>query len=229
MMRDFKFLKITDSLRWSSEAGIAIAPVLFVIAILGLIAALISSNIGSYGSAGVIDRIAADIPSQAGLIQQKINECNLKYGGFQNVVSNNIVVGTIYVPVYPTAGTNNLVAYLNCPNDPAGSQNLWTGQRPALYPQPTTGFAAWNYTRNLTGGTCIYTSPTGVTNPANVPNIVEGLNRAAKKFSNQRTCNNTSTACTSEVMYDPSSASQKFVLWISMPTTGSAPDPTCLP
>jgi len=195
-----------------SDAGIAIGPILFVIAILGLIATVISSNIGSYGSTSVIDRIAADIPSQANLIQAKINECNLKYG-------------TVLESVYPnTGGTVTLVSALNCPGDPTGSQNLWTGLRPAVLPQPTSGFAAWNYVSNTTGGICIFTSPSSPSN-----NTLEGLKRAIKKYANQTTCNNSSTPCSSEVLFNPASAAQKFVLWISLPSASSAPDPNCLP
>ena len=214
------------------EAGIAIGPILFVIAALGLIATMISSNIGSYSSAGAIDRTAAELPSQANLIRTRMNQCNIQLASQLAIQNNNVGV--------PVPGNCSRVA--DCAKDPAtfvgvtavptpvasvtcNGANLWQG---LAYPQPSMGFAAWNYVGNTTGGRCIYTAPT-TASPATNNRVVEAMKLVTKKFSTQTTCNNTSTPCTGEALYDPAAAAQKFVVWIGMPDSGVAPDPLCLP
>lgn len=110
-------------------------------------------------------------------------------------------------------------------------QSLWTGERPALLPPPTSGFGSWYYinTNNTglggtaVGGRCIYTEP-NINNPSGSAGIVNGLSKAASKFQSGTSCTPT---CPAEVVYDPASASQKFVVWISLPT--GMPDSHCLP
>jgi hypothetical protein len=224
-------------LRFPVNAGIAIGPVLFVIAALGLIAALISSNIGTYSSASVIDRIGADLPSQASLIRTKIQNCNLTLASSLAIANNNAcdatpgVCGTLCRTTadcqklstsFPsTTNSPPLVNTLKC-----NGSDMWAG---VSYPQATTGFSTWNYVANTAGGGyCIWTQPT-MSNPVNNQPTIEGLRLAAKKFSNVATCNGTTTPCTSEVLYNAASTSQKFILWIAPPTSGTAPDPACLP
>lgn len=202
--------------KFSSEAGIAIGPILFVLAILGFIAAMLASNMGEFGNASVIDRIAADVPSQAALIRTKLNECNVKYGTV-----------TPYTEVYPdTGGTPTLVSALTCPGDPVSASNLWTGQRPTPVPLPTSGMGNWNYINTTTGGRCIWAVPT-MANPKNIVGVVQGLTHAANVFTHQTTCSSNATCSAADVIYDPASTSQKFVLWITMPT--GSPDSHCLP
>lgn len=199
--------------------GIAIGPILFVIALLAIIAVAISSNMGDFNTASVADRVSADIQSQASLIRSKITECNLKYG------TNNNYDG------FPSSDVTNgtLVSALSCSGDPSGQQNLWTGERPASLPQPTSGFGNWYYINTngsglggtATGGRCIWIVPT-ISSPSGNAGIVEGLTKAASKFTH-----GTAYSSSAEVVYDPASSSQKFVLWISMPT-GSA-NSNCLP
>ena len=62
----------------SAESGIVIGPILFVLALLAILAVVMSSNMGNYGSASITDRVGADIVSQANLIRTKIYECNIK-------------------------------------------------------------------------------------------------------------------------------------------------------
>lgn len=205
--------------KWTSSSGFAIGPILFILAMLALLATVMTSGFGDFGTASVADRVSADIVSQANLIISKINECNIKYG------TNNNFDG--YPSSDPDEGT--LVSQLNCDGDSAGMQNLWTGQRVAALPPPTYGFEPWYYINtNAAGlggtavaGRCIWTRPTAG-NAASSKGVVSGLTKAASKFSNSP-----SFSATSQVVYDPDSTSQKFIVWISMPT--GTPDPNCLP
>jgi hypothetical protein len=202
-----------------SNAGFAIGPILFVLAILSLLAMVMAAGTGDFGTAATADRVSADISTQANLIRSKINECNLMHGTSSNYDG------------YPSSDTTNgtAVSAIACSGDPSGMQNLWTGSRPALLPPPTKGFGNWMYINTnatglggtATGGRCIWIAPT-LPNPNTVSGIVTGLTKAATKFSN-----GTSFSSSNEVIYDPASASQKFVVWISMPT--GSPDSNCIP
>ncbi len=195
--------------RMPSDAGIALGPILFILAMLALLATVMSSGIGQFGLAGVTDRISADISSQANLIRAKITECNLTHGTDSNYDG------------YPSSDTTSgtPVSALDCSGDASGQQNLWTGARVAQLPPPTAGFSPWYYINTngsglggtATGGRCIWTAPTS-SNPKDSTAIVQGLTKAASKFTHAA-----SDDGASEVNYDPSSNSQKFVLWITLP------------
>lgn len=194
--------------RLSSSAGIAIGPILFVIAMLGILAMVFASDTGgSFGSAGVSDRVTTDILGQANLIRSKINECQMQY----------LVNGTNYATSgdcagdpYPCSDQTNgsPVSALRCPNDPlvgGNQQSLWMGgARPASYPPPTKGFNQWYYMNaGDSGGRCIWTTPTG--GNANKA-VVAGLKRVSSKFTSD------------EINYDSTSNTQKFVVIITPPT-----------
>lgn len=207
-----------------SQAGIAIGPILFVIALLAILAAVVASDRGGFGVAIVSDRITADIQSQASLIRTKINECNIKYGTDLNGDG------------YPASDTSNgtLVSALNCEGDPTGLQNLWNGSRATVLPPPTNGFGPWHYINTngsglggtATGGRCIWSVPT-TSNPVGNSALVAGLIKASEKFTHQTSCSDAASCGATEVIYDPASTSQKFVLWITIPT--GSPDSHCLP
>ena len=222
--------KSTRLLRFRrSEAGIAIGPILFVIALLAVLAAAMSAGGGGFGLAGTTDRVAIDIFMQANLIRTKINECNITYGttcdpilvqsgtcdnydGYPSSLSGGVVTPT-------------LVSALNCKGAPTGQQNLWTGARPVQLPAPTKGFNPWYYVNSnaigpggsATGGRCIYATTSNTDS-----GTTAGLTRAAKKFTHATTNDGTS-----EVNYDSSHSPQKFVLWITLPT--GTPDTNCTP
>ncbi len=192
--------------RLSRNAGIAIGPILFVIAILGVLAMAMSSSIGSFGTAGVSDRVTADVVSQAQLIRAKINECELQYE--VNGVDNSAApcAGDRYPCSDQTNGT--LVSALTCPNDPLdgsnNQRNIWTGGRATQLPPPTKGFSDWQYMNGgAVGGRCIWTAPASGKNDGGT---VDGLKRVAEKFT------------TEEVSYDNSSNTQKFVIFITTPS-----------
>ena len=197
--------------RLPSTAGIAIGPILFVLAMLGIIASLFASSGGSsLGSAGIADRITADIVGQANLIRSKISECQMQYLiNSTNFATGPDCVGDSYPCSDLSDGTN--VADLTCPNDPkdggGNERSLWMGLRPASYPPPTQGFADWKYINaGAVGGRCIWTAPTGVSGA-----IVDGLTRAAAKFTSQELTYNSTTG--------------KFVVFITRPS--GAVDSNC--
>lgn len=66
------------------DAGFAIGAILFVVALLAILGAVIAAGTGDFGTASITDRVAADVGSQANLIRSKINECNLIYGTNSN-------------------------------------------------------------------------------------------------------------------------------------------------
>ncbi|MBV8061194.1 MAG: hypothetical protein JO126_01135 [Alphaproteobacteria bacterium] len=201
------------------ETGIAIGPILFVLAILGILAAVLSIGSSDFSIASVADRLQADIPAQANLIRAKIMECNLKYGTNSNYDG------------YPSSDATNgtLVSALTCTGDTAGLQGLWTGARPAYLPPPSTGMGQWYYINTnatgqggtATGGRCIWFVPT-ISNPVNNKGVVTGLTKAAARFTNA-----VSNDGASEVNYNPAGTTQRFVMWITLPT-GTA-DPHCTP
>lgn len=198
------------------DAGIAIGPILFVLALLGVLASVMSSGVsGSFGRAGNADRITNDIVGQTNLIRNKILECEMQY----EIKGENNATGTCAGDPYPCSDQTNgtLVGDLTCPNDPlngGAERSLWTGLRVASLPPPTQGFAAWRYMNGGTSGRCIWTAPTsGNNNKA----AVEGLTRAASRFTSQ------------EIRYDPASNSQKFVVIITPPSSGSLPSQCTVP
>ncbi|MDX9688844.1 MAG: hypothetical protein EOM37_04925 [Proteobacteria bacterium] len=189
-----------------SRAGIAIGPILFIIAIMGaLAAAFAASSSGGFGTAGTSDRITNDVVGQANLIRSKIAECQLQY----EVNGTNFASAPCALDSYPCSDQDDgtLVSALTCPNDPlvsAAQQSVWTGLRVTPYPQASKGMDEWMYINaGDAGGRCIWTAPT---NGNHSGPIVEGLKRAAEKFSS------------SELLYDPNSESQKFVIIITPPT-----------
>ena len=203
--------------RFSRDAGIAIGPILFIIALLAVLATAMSSGSGNFQTSGVIDRISADVGSQANMIRTTINQCNLQY---QLALSaGSVDIGS--TDGYPASdGTNGTaVADLLC--DPMGTSSLWGA---ILFPPPTKGFNGWKYiNKGAANGRCIWTSPS-TSNPVSDSGIVGGLSRAAAKFNNA-----TSVDLAHEVVYNPASASQKFIVWITLPTVAADADAHCKP
>jgi hypothetical protein len=196
------------------DAGIAIAPILFVIALLAILATVIAAGTGDFSTATVADRVYNDLYSQANLIRAKINECNLKYGtnnngdGYPPDTSVPTLVCALTCEGDPnTAETGN-----DCAGNPLTEENLWEGMRPALLPPPTPGFNQWYYTNASAagGGRCIWTEPSSGANGG----ILAGLAKAASRFSSQ------------EVVYNASGTTHRIVIWISVPTGN--PDNHCI-
>jgi hypothetical protein len=206
--------------RPSAQAGFAIGPILFVLALLALIGGIMAASGGGFGSASIIDRVAADISSQTNLMRNVVNECNAQYLSFVKLKQTE---DSTYVedsdPFPHSAAGGTLASALLC--DPLGTQSLWAN---VAYPPLPLGFNNWMYmdASSSGGGRCVYITPTVKNN-----GILDGLTKASLKFTVQSSCNNSGTPCSSEVIYDPSSASLKFALWITLPT--GTPDSHCMP
>lgn len=152
--------------RLCRRAGIAIGPILFVIALLGILAAFFASDMGSMGGAGREDTITATLAAQANLIRSKFNECNMIRSG------------------WPAGdGTGALVTTVTCPGDPSGQDNLWTGARPNQLAPAPQGFNNWTYYdySGSGGGRCVKIAPVSGSDPS----TKAGIRRAFGKFTSQ--------------------------------------------
>jgi len=205
------------------SSGIAIGPILFVLAILALLAAVMASGGGDFQVAGAADNTTNNIVAQASLIRSTINQCNMQYLISVSSGTINPVASGDYYPT-PTGAVSALLC------SPIGSTNtIWNdltlGNK--LLPPPSSGFNAWQYvdawsaTPASDGGRCIYTTPSGAS-PKNNEATVVGLTRAAAKFNSS-----TTYSSSTEVIYDPASTSQKFIVWITLPQ--GTPNSNCLP
>jgi hypothetical protein len=205
---------MTRNRKFHPSAGIAIGPILFMIAMLAVLAMVMSSGGGGFQTVGITDRIANDIAAQSNLIRSTINSCNMEY----ILAASTRSVATAADP-YPdsiAAGTN--VSALVC--DPMGGAPLWGAA--LMLPPPTRDFSVWKYVNaGDSGGRCFWTTPT-VANPKTNQAVKQGLIRAASKF-NSAAANDGDH----EVVYNPASDSQKFIVFITMPT--GAIDSNCAP
>jgi hypothetical protein len=192
--------------RFPSDSGIAIGPILFVIALLGILAAVMSVGTGEFGTATVADRVYNDVASQANLIRTKINECNMKYGTNNNGdgwPASDATNGTHVCALKCAGDPSTAETGVDCENNPMTLQNVWSGIRPTLLPPATTGFNQWYYMNaGSSGGRCIWTEPSGSTTDG----IKAGLAKAATKFSSQ------------ELTYTAGGSTSRFVIWITLPT-----------
>lgn len=195
--------------RASSEAGIAIGVILFVVALLAVIGVSMSAGSNTVGSTIVSDTVRNNIKSQANLIRSKILECN-QYSFDRGELGDK----------YPYAGANGasfgatpqLVEDLHCmafvaegTTLPDTRTSLWSGAHAATLPPPSPGFDKWVYVNaGPTGGRCIRVQPNA--GNANDVGIKTGLAQVQGAFSSQ------------EVVYDPNSSSQRFILWITAPS-----------
>lgn len=197
--------------RFSPSAGIAIGPILFVLALLGVVATIMASSGNNFQSVGIIDRINSDIVSQANLIRNTIGTCNLQYQMARSMSGSAAALPDDEYPFGSALGTATAVKDLVC--NPTGGASLWGTNSGILFPPPTRNFTEWMYVNGgASGGRCIWAAPS-TANPKGDNAVVAGLTRAAAKFNSAATAD-----MTHEVLYDPASNSQKFIVWITPPT-----------
>lgn len=192
--------------RLSPDAGIAIAPILFVIALLALLATVIAAGTGDFATATSADRTYNDINTQANLVRTKINECNLKYGTNNNGdgwPASDLTNGTPVCALACIGDPSTVETGTDCQGNTITEQNLWSGIRPAQLPPPTAGFNQWYYINaGAGGGRCIWAQPTGSASAG----ALSGLAKAASRFSSQ------------EVVYNAGGTTKRFVVWITLAT-----------
>jgi type II secretory pathway pseudopilin PulG len=184
--------------RLKNNAGIAIGPILFVIALLGVLAAAFASSSTSMNSATKADSITPLLETQAQLIRNKFYECN--------------TIRSVW-PISDSAGTT--LASVECQGDPSGLRNLWSGARNVLLPAPPKDFNAWTYfDQSATGGgRCVMIRPSSTTLAASAA-IRQGIAKAYAKFTTQ------------EADYAPTGTNQKLIIWITRPT--GSPHSNCV-
>lgn len=222
-IRHHLFYRRSRALHGAGRTGIAIGVILFVIVMLGVIAMVVAAGSGDFGSASISDRISGTIPSQAILIRTKINACNILYESAASlcVSGSPCSVSESLADPYPLSNTSTGtdVSALLC--DPMGTASLWADN--TLVPTPPTGFADWYYIDASAsgGGRCIWIEP-NTNNPSSDGAMVNGLTKSTAQFSS-----GTTYSASNEVIYNPTSDSQKFVMWITMPE--STPNSNCLP
>lgn len=200
-MRDINYNSIPCE-RVRGDAGIAIGVVLFVVALLAVIGLSMSAGTNTVGSTIAADTVRNNIKSQANLIRSKILECN-QYSFDRGELADKYPAST---------GTGTLVESLDClafvaegTPLPDNRTNLWSGAHAASLPPPSPGFDSWYYVNaGATGGRCIRIQPLAAN--VNDVGIKTGLSQVFSAFSSQ------------EVVYDPNSASQRFILWITKPS-----------
>ena len=203
------------STRAASDAGIAIGAILFVLALLGVVAVAMSSGSSSVGSTIVSDRIRSDLKAQGNLIRSKILECN-QYSSDRGELTDKYPYSDASGTTFGTTAT--LVSNLHClafvaygTTLPNSSTGLWTGAHPATLPAPSSGMEEWYYVNaGATGGRCIRIQP--LAGSVNDAGIKAGLAQAASGFSTQ------------EVVYSAGSGSQRFILWITSPSGAASAD-----
>jgi hypothetical protein len=102
---------------------------------------------------------------------------------------------------------------MECPRDPAGRRNLWSGERPANLPQTPTGFEDWVYINHgdptvvSPGGTCIAIQPQA--SAVNDAGLRSGIALALSRFA------------TTEYTYDPNDPDQRIIFWLRRPASGT--------
>jgi hypothetical protein len=182
-----------------------------------------ASGGGDFQVASLMDRISADVASQANMIRSAINNCNLQYVMAQSMIQAEGGIPPTSDPYPATQAPSLLVSALVC--TPTDQSSLWGANTGILLPQPTKGFSPWYYINDSGngGGRCIWTVPLEST-PLSDSGLVAGLTRAASKFNYSPT-----VTLTNEVVYDPAGASQKFVVWITMPASIGSANIHCQP
>ncbi len=132
--------KVVPQARLSSQAGIAIGPILFIIAVLGILAAAISAGSGSFSTSTTGESHKAKAVALIDIGQ------HLKIG-FERIVGNGVAFSTVNIDPADTTATTDLFAPSGGGiTSPSTTMSL-TGTDAWLYPLiaiPGIGSAAGN-------------------------------------------------------------------------------------
>lgn len=268
-------------LRPFNRRGIAIGPILMIIALVAVIMGAMAVGSGDIGGAMSADTASAELRGQIDMVRAKIQECvfitrqrapvalqadpvtglmpadtrtdlqkgyqypssgtlqdwaagitvsagtTVRNGGrYYAAVSGGVTGGSS--PTHTSGMVTDggvmwdyldntpiqTVRGLECPRDPAGRRNLWTGMRPANLPSAPRGFSEWVYIDHGDpadtdpGGTCIRIRP--LPSAAADARIREAIAKAIKWLS------------PGEAEYNAGSADQTIIIWLRRPRTGNA-------
>lgn len=263
------------------QRGIAIGPILMIVALIAVIVGAFSMGSSDVGGAMRADQMTAELRSQGDQIRAKIQECVfITRRAAPVALVANPVTGILPVDArtdlqkgyeYPTVGAVDTwatgrnynagiivrngaryysaiesgtsggsapthtsgtasdggitwddmgttamqpVRNIDCPRDPVGQRNLWSGMRPSNLPAPPRGFSEWVFIDHgdpvsvSPGGTCIAIQP--LTSTAADARVREAIAKSVSRFA------------PGEVTYDSNSANQRIIIWIRRPQTGDA-------
>lgn len=194
------------------HAGIALAPILMIIALLAVITGAFAMGSNMFGANAInTDRIILEVRGQSDMIRAKIEECVM-------VTRRAAQSGEpqFLFPGDDTRGTPIDVVNLDCPRDPTGQQNLWAGARPATLPAPPRGFNPWVYVNHGDpddpavegeGGICITIKPNA--NLAGSPVTRDAIKKALSRYSR------------GEVEYRADDPAQRIIFWLRHPRNGN--------
>jgi len=211
--------------RLSSESGIAIGVILFGLALIAVVTIAMTSGSNTMGSSTItIDRINADIKSQADLIATKIRQCyttaindelsscenNTFSAGVWSRPGCNTIDRTTYYPAGASPGV--LVSAVTCPGfNSTDGTNLWTGKFPSMLPPVSSGLNPWYYVNaGDSGGRCIRIQP--LVASASDATVKAGIAQATNAYS------------ANEAVYSAGSTSQRFIYWITRPSGAASAD-----
>lgn len=150
------------------ERGVAVGPVVYTVALMAVLSGAIAAGSGMMSGSLRTDKVQAELNAQVNLIRQKITECWIVTQGRPGAD-------------WPATPPSGLVSDLECPGDPAGARNLWTGARPTALPRPPTAFDAWEYANDATS-VRFWTDPESAA-VASETQVTTALDRLEEKFA----------------------------------------------
>lgn len=215
-------------MRNAPHSGIAIGPILMIVALIAVIVGAFSMGSSDIGGAMRADQATAELRAQADQIRAKIQECVFITRQYATVaLQADPVTGIMPADTrsdlqkgYGWPGEGGLlgtainVRDLDCPRDPTGRQNLWTGMRPSTFPAAPSGFDNWVFVNHgdpravNPGGTCIRIQPQAAT--AADGRIREAITKALRGLAPD------------EYTYNPGSSDQMIIIWLRRPQSGTA-------
>ena len=228
-----------------SNAGIAIGPILFIVAIMAVIAVAVSSATGGFSTVLSADKIESEVFNQASLIRNKIIKCKAEFDLRRNLSSfsgkqlcPNPDGGGFPVSLEEGSRIDELMcsSLVQVLKDSGGECCFWQDDgcenlnvvsigdsiwEDAVPPSGMSGFKPWKYINDIKngGGICFWIE-------ANFKNdtVSEGFARAALKFRHSNSVAD-GIANYSEVIV----SADKFIMWIVPPADEFKVNANCTP
>ncbi len=125
------------------SGGFMAATVLFAIALLVLLGAVVATTSRNTAKAKQFQEIKDQMVAQRDLIANMLLLCRTIYPNGNNGSGN---AGLLQFPATPADG---LVSSITCPGAPTAA-SIWSGDSRGLAPRPLFGYQAWTYVNNGT-------------------------------------------------------------------------------